>query len=104
MLGRFRITVAESEIKLETRKAESLFAYLALHQDHPTSRDKITGAIWPDWEDDRARANLNTALWRIRKTLRAVPGITVEATHDAVYLRLDERVDVDVARVRHVVD
>ena len=104
MLGRFRITVAELEIKLETRKAESLFAFLALHQDRPTSRDKITGAIWPDWEEDRARANLNTALWRIRKTLRAVPGITIEATRDAIYLRLDEWVEVDVVRVRHAVD
>src|SRR3970040_1984850 len=92
LLGRFGIVVAGSEVRLETKKAESLFAFLALQQNRALSREKVLAAIWPDWEEGRARGNLNTALWRIRKSIGKIPGITLVGSRDTLCLRLDEAV------------
>ena len=71
-----------------------LIVFLALHPGrHP--RGFVAGSLWPDRTDDRASANLRTALWR----LTASEGSEVIGS-DPRSVWLADEVDVDLARVR----
>lgn len=52
-----------------TRRAASLFAFLALHEGRMFDRAFLVGLFWPDRPDRHALASLRTALWRIRTSL-----------------------------------
>lgn len=52
-----------------TQKTRSLFAYLVTYRQQPHTRVRLARTFWPDKPSDRARRNLNTTLWRLRRTL-----------------------------------
>jgi DNA-binding SARP family transcriptional activator len=54
-----------------TRRARSLFAFLAFHQGQSFSRDALCGTFWPELSESAARKGLRTALWRLRQALKA---------------------------------
>jgi len=66
-----------------------VLAFLSL-QDRAVLRGYVAGALWPDTSEDRAQANLRSALWRLRRSGLGV----VEA--NAVELRASPSLDVDV--------
>jgi len=68
--------------------AQRLVAYAALH-DRPMLRAHVAASLWLDTPDERAGANLRTALWRLRR-----PGPTIiEVGGDQIWL--SRRVSVD---------
>jgi DNA-binding SARP family transcriptional activator len=69
--------------------AQRLLAFLAL-RPHALGRSFMAGSLWLDATDDRAAANLRSALWRLRH--QGCPIIV--AAHGT--LRLDSGVWVDV--------
>ena len=69
--------------------AERVVAYVALH-DGPATRPNVAGALWLDMPDERAMANLRSALWRLRRIGVAV----VQAVGEYLALAPDVRVDV----------
>jgi DNA-binding SARP family transcriptional activator len=54
-----------------TRRAKSVFAFLAFHQGKSFSRDLLCGTFWPEDSESTARKGLRTALWRLRQALWA---------------------------------
>lgn len=46
--------------------AQKVLAFVSLH-DHPLERTYVAGTLWLDSPDDRAQANLRSALWRLRR-------------------------------------
>ncbi len=64
-----------------------LLAYLLCH-DAEVRRDALATLLWEEVEPDRARAALNTALWRIKKQVRNWPGVSLISTQAAVRLDL----------------
>jgi DNA-binding SARP family transcriptional activator len=70
-LGQFDIRLGEVSINIPSRPAQSLLAYLALMAGTAHRRERLAGMLWPDVEDDSARAGLRQGLWRIRKALEA---------------------------------
>ena len=73
--GAPRIERDGSPIDLERRKALALAAYLALSERPPT-RDTLTAILWPDLDQERARAAL-------RSTLPALTALTPDTWIDA---------------------
>lgn len=59
---------AGRDIKL-TRRVQSVLAYLLLHRQKVHPREELLEAHWPEMEEGRARACLNTVLWRLRSAL-----------------------------------
>jgi len=59
---------SREEIKL-THTIGHLLAYLLLerHRMHP--REALAGLFWAEYNQERARSCLNTALWRLRRSL-----------------------------------
>src|SRR4030081_1988284 len=78
--GRFELRVDGALLLLPSRPAQSLLAYLALSAGSAHRRERLAGLLWPDADEDNARANLRHALWRIRKAIepaRASPSYLV---------------------------
>jgi DNA-binding SARP family transcriptional activator len=59
----------------------------------PMDRTQVAGVLWTEYDEQRATANLRSALWR----LRAHGGGVVVASHES--LMIDTGVEVDASRV-----
>jgi DNA-binding SARP family transcriptional activator len=70
--------------------AQRLLAFLALN-DRPLLRLHVAGSLWLDKDEERAGANLRSALWRLRQSHDLVDT-------DGGHLRLADEVVVDVRR------
>ncbi len=77
---------------LVSQNAQRVLAFLAL-RDRPQRRTTVASALWTDSTEDRAAANLRTALWKLsdlRDRLVRSAG---------TYLSLCPDVDVDLSRL-----
>jgi DNA-binding SARP family transcriptional activator len=64
LLNGFALTAGPAAVALPL-SAQRVLAFLALH-DGSVQRTFVAGSLWLDRPDDRAHANLRTALWRLR--------------------------------------
>jgi DNA-binding SARP family transcriptional activator len=88
LLGRFRCAVHDEPQPLPMA-CQRLIAFLALH-DRPLKRSFVAGSLWLDKGEERATANLRSALWRLssRSDRLVVSDRTSVALDDAVLLDL----------------
>lgn len=64
--GTFTVMIGGVVVKWERAKAEELFAYLLVHHDQFTHKDKIIEELWPGYEQEKALKILQTAVCKIR--------------------------------------
>jgi DNA-binding SARP family transcriptional activator len=70
LLGGLRVYYGEDPLPpFPTQKTRSLFAYLVTYDRQTHTRTHLASTFWPGKPSDRARRNLNTTLWRLRRTL-----------------------------------
>src|SRR4051794_13609047 len=69
LLGQFEIKLDGRRVVLPARTAQSLLAFLMLSAGTPHRREKLAGLFWSEFPEERARRNLRTEVWRIRKAL-----------------------------------
>jgi DNA-binding SARP family transcriptional activator len=68
LLGAPRVEVDGRAVEVDTRKAIALLAYLALtHEGH--RRDALATLLWPDYDQERARAALRRTLSALKAGL-----------------------------------
>lgn len=98
MLGRFSLSFGGRSIRLGRAPAQCM-AFLALHYGRSVGRSRVAGALWPDLSEGRARADLSTAIWRVRQALGESPEArrVLVASGDSLALG-DEHCDVDVVQ------
>src|SRR5499426_1126005 len=87
LLGGFRARLEPGgALRLPTRKAEALLAYLALPlgQRHP--RDKLASLLWGDLPAAQARASLRQAIFRVRRAIGDPSGTCLRLDADGVAL------------------
>lgn len=94
LLGSFGVR-HDGEVVRLPMSAQRVIAFLAI-RSHPMLRLHVAGSLWLDSPEERAFANLRSALWRIHRsgivvvdsgggTLRLAPGVRVDL-HDATAL------------------
>ena len=77
-----------------TQRSRELFAILATRPNHPHSRASLAGNLWPEKIEDKARASLNTELWRVRQALGEADKY-LDLTRDTAALNVPpEQVDI----------
>jgi len=67
-----------------TREIQALLAYLLLQRQRVHSREVLSGIFWGEYSQEKARGSLNTALWKLKKTLepQGIPvGTYLKITH-----------------------
>jgi DNA-binding SARP family transcriptional activator len=81
--------------------SQRLVAFLAI-RDRPLRRIHVAATLWLDASEERSRANLRSALWRLSRAGAAI----VEADGDQVCLGREVVVDVPslVAKARRLLD
>jgi DNA-binding SARP family transcriptional activator len=88
-------------IKIGTRKAQLLFAYLLLHANQPIPREKLVDLFWPDAEESKARQSVRQALYTLRNVLKKSSGLDTEyVTTDLQNIRfeLQDHFEVDALK------
>lgn len=88
LLQGFELRV-DSQVLPLSPASQRLVAFLALHE-RPVHRRYVSGTLWPDVSEERARANLRSALWRV-PDVGGEPLIAASPTH----LRLWPGLSVD---------
>ncbi len=68
LLGDFQLTCrGQPEQSVHTNRMRALLAYLALHSEAATSRQRLAFLFWPDSEESQARTNLRQLLHHLRQ-------------------------------------
>ena len=83
---------------LSTKKARALLTYLVMHRGLEVARERLLELFWPEADPELARGSLRTALWSIRRSLRAaaIPSQRFfVATKAVVCWRADTEFDVE---------
>jgi DNA-binding SARP family transcriptional activator len=88
LLDGFELLVGGEPVELP-RSSQRLLALVALH-DKPVQRSYVAGALWLDSPEERAHANLRSALWRLHRV-----GTRLVETHGS-QLQLGRAVVVDI--------
>lgn len=88
LLGGFQLAIEGHRRRLPL-SSQRIVAFLAL-QPRPVQRQFVAGTLWPDSSDERASANLRTALWRLGGAHR----VLAEGT--STHLALGDAVEIDL--------
>ena len=76
LFGLPRVEPGDVSLTLERRKALALAAYLAL-AERPRPRDELAALLWPELNQERARAALRSTLPNLTSQLPRIKGGTV---------------------------
>lgn len=70
LFGGVHVTLNDwlTEVKI-TREIQALLSYLVLKRNIAHPRETLASVFWGDRSQERARGSLNTALWRLKKTI-----------------------------------
>lgn len=103
LLGGMALRADGDEVRLPTA-GRRLVAFVALAAPYAVSRLQLAGTLWPDHSENRACANLRSALWRTRRLCESCLVITDDtvALAPTVWLDVrhpDEVIDLHTSRV-----
>jgi DNA-binding SARP family transcriptional activator len=68
LLGPFGLFLEGAKVRLSLRASE-LLSFLSLQREGCADRHRLAGSLWPYVSDERALSNLNTTIWRLRRSL-----------------------------------
>jgi len=99
LLGSPHLESGDSPVKMDTRKALALLAYLAVTaQEH--TRDTIATLLWPEFDQKRARAALRRTLSTLKK---AIGDEHLLVTRESIELRIDTSLWIDTAQFEKLI-
>jgi DNA-binding SARP family transcriptional activator len=99
LLGDFRMQSPAATCDLHiSRRTQEVLAFLVFNANKTIRRTTLSNLIWTDRNERRSRANLNTALWRINRALKAVDtdAIGLHVSGNQLNLTVAPHVFVDV--------
>jgi DNA-binding SARP family transcriptional activator len=88
LLGTFEVACEGAPLPLPM-SAQRVLVFVALHH-HPLQRTFVASSLWLDTTDDRAQANLRSALWRLNRSGRRL----IDSSDDRLGLGPTVRVDL----------
>jgi DNA-binding SARP family transcriptional activator len=96
LIGDFQARIGQGPpLRLRTRKAQALLAYLAMPAGLPHSRDKLAALLWGDRPLSQARGRFRETLFALRRALAPAEPPCLAASGEAVALE-GGAVDIDV--------
>lgn len=90
--GKFGVYIGDKAIKWSRSKQRELLAYLLQNEGRWIDKYKICDDLWRDSPPAQALANLQTAVWAIRKVFRdaSLSCVDIEFANDSYILSLKE--------------
>ncbi|MGL5116987.1 MAG: BTAD domain-containing putative transcriptional regulator [Beijerinckiaceae bacterium] len=71
LFGHFGISLNGTPVTIAKRKSQALVALLALTDGHSAPRDRLTGLLWSEADEEKARGSLRQALYEVNSGLAA---------------------------------
>jgi TolB-like protein/Tfp pilus assembly protein PilF len=103
LLGGFELyDPCGARVRLATKNARALIAYLAVQPGRPQVREKLMALLWGERSDKQARHSLNQTLVQIRKAVPWTDGKFLESDRESVTF-VPGSIDVDVLNFRDLV-
>src|SRR5437867_1263150 len=97
LLGGFEAYLASGvPVRVPTKKAQALLAYLSLRPGHPHPREQLATLYWGDSSDEQARNSLRQTLFILRKAVRGRLDRALRTEADTIALS-PAAIDVDVS-------
>jgi predicted ATPase/DNA-binding SARP family transcriptional activator/Tfp pilus assembly protein PilF len=96
LLGPPSIELDGAPVEVDTRKAVALLAYLAV-SEQAHSRESLAALFWPEYDQERAYANLRRTLWAFNK---AAGTAWLHADQETIGLAPDADLWTDVGAFR----
>ncbi|MDT3698407.1 MAG: response regulator [Thermincola sp.] len=98
MFDKFIVRIGDQLFKWTRQKSSELFAYLLQNKEYPVHKEKLCELLWPGLEPKKSLVNLQTAMYSVRKLLKADEGcrIRIEYVGSHYTLHMEEALtDVD---------
>jgi DNA-binding SARP family transcriptional activator/TolB-like protein len=96
LFGQFSLVVNGTQAAIAKRKSQALVALLALTDGHSAPRDRLTGLLWSETDEEKARASLRQSIYEVNTALAAIGAPPLHADKLSVSLGQGP-VRVDVA-------
>jgi TolB-like protein/Flp pilus assembly protein TadD len=93
---------AGASVRLPTRNARALLAFLAVQPGQPQSREKLMALLWGERSDKQARHSLNQTLVHIRKAVPGTDDRTLDSDRESVTC-VPGSITVDALKFRELV-
>ncbi|MCX7842219.1 MAG: response regulator [Clostridia bacterium] len=92
--GTFEVFLGDTSIKWPRTKARELLAYLLQNEGCWIGKFRICDDLWRDFSPEKAVANLQTAVWALRKALKDIgcSGLNIEYSQDKYILNMKEAI------------
>jgi DNA-binding SARP family transcriptional activator/TolB-like protein len=71
LFGHFSLSMNGAPVVITKRKSQALVALLALTEGHTAPRDRLTGLLWSESDEEKARGSLRQALYEVNAALAA---------------------------------
>jgi len=91
-----------ARVRLPTKNARALLAYLAVQPGRPQHREKLMTLLWGERSDKQSRHSLNQTLVQIRKAVPGTEGGFLQSDRESVTF-VPGPIDVDVLKFRELV-
>lgn len=91
-----------ASVRLPTRNAKSLLAFLAVQPGQPQSREKLMALLWSERSDKQARHSLNQTLVHLRKAVPETGGRILDSDRESITC-VPGSVEVDALKFRELV-
>lgn len=92
-IGEFEVygKLSNQKVHWMTSKVEELLAYLVIHLGKPIDKWKLCDLLWPNLDPDRAKTNLHTSIYRLKKTIanEQVP-LQIKSNSNGYWVELEE--------------
>ena len=82
---------------------EQLFQYLLVNAGKECRREYLAELFWRASSVDRQRSAFSSAVWRIRRQLESVDGVSLQCDGPVVSLVIDDSIPVDVRELSRAV-
>jgi predicted ATPase/DNA-binding SARP family transcriptional activator len=99
-LGTPQLSLENSPITAERRKAVALLAYLGVNRVMH-SRETLSALLWPDYEQSKAFTNLRHTLWEIQQTIGEG---WLDTSRDKIGLNTQADIWLDVDHFKSLLD
>src|SRR4051812_46200267 len=86
LFGTFAVRYAGRPIEIKSKKAQALLGYLLLNSSLRESRERLSGLLWSESTEEKARTSLRQTLHQLREALEAAGFAGLRIGHDEIGL------------------
>lgn len=103
-MGDFEVFLGQEVMVWKNSKAKEIFAFLVHKAGVPVTWEKIAGAIWPEYNTQKAQTNFHATMYLLRKRLAEAGLAEIIESGRGNYRIVTDRVDCDLYQIEEMIN